>query len=1395
MTAAATVLPAGEDAPAYRPRSYQVEMFEASLKENIIVTMGTGSGKTHIALLRIMKELESNPHKLIWFLTPTVALCLQQFKFISDNIPAVRARTLTSLDKVELWTEQPIWDAILKEMQVVVSTHAVLADAMSHGFVKITQLGLMIFDEAHHCMRRHPANKIMQDFYHPALERHGAEAVPKILGLTASPVVRSNKQELLKIESNLDAVCKTPRTHRSELMTHTHRPYLQQILFTPVLLDDLQAGSRTLKALVNAWTSMRLEDDPYIKKLRKSPLDGRALQKVLESGKTYCNDQLKRFATRSLHIFEELGEWAADYFIYASVEQLKTRADNSVDSMGWTDEEKAYLLDIVSKLPTPNLDLTPSDPDRIPISPKFRSLLEFLDTKGEPNFSGLVFAKQRATVSVMEKLLSIHPVTKHRFRCASFVGWSGGGSKDVLGELLDARMQRDTLSEFRTGQKNLIIATDVLEEGIDISACSVVVCYDKPPNLKSFVQRRGRARHRQSTYAIMFSTDDESSALSKWEDLEQAMIEAYEDDERRLREAWALEAINEEVVERLEVPSTGAVLTADTAVAHLNHFCAVLPRQPYASNEPEFSYEKDDADLLRGTVTLPSCVHPEVRRIQGQRWWQTERAARKEAAFQAYKRLYEFGLLSDHLLPFKRNLELKETDHVNLPALVEVSEQYDPWVDWACSWSSPEVHQTQIAIKHNGDSHMCIRLTSPTSLPPIEPMTLFWDSETTYTLAFDKPKRMKGIAADSIENMRLATALYLQAASSRQLRPEQDFVTLFGPDLPDLELVEWLKKHAGDEPALEVYSRKDFPTIMGIVRDRLRYNEPMVFKRWVVSGQDDTPIVELECDAFPKRRNLLHRQTLAAKQLDTETPDISSKIRLILAENCTIDKLPYAETIFGRFISVILDRLEATLVATRLCETILRDLKFSSIRHVITAITAPSAQSLTNYQRYEFFGDSVLKFTVSCQLFFQHPNWHEGYLSEGRDEIVQNSRLARAALDAGLDAFIMNKTFTPRKWTAPLISEKISLIPKQRTISTKVLADVVEALIGASYIDGGFAAAHACIHRFLPEVNLEHIDRTTTTAPSTPEGTTNHTLNDDHLMTHIGYTFTHKSLLVESLTHPSCQFDTTTQSYQRLEFLGDAVLDMAIMSTLLSHPHEIPQGLMTKIKHAVVNANLLAFFCMEFALIEKRSTVQITPSGTASLNPSSVDHKLELWRFMRYQGAHLQTARDAALSRHASLRKNIIHGLQHSPSYPWKYLSQLNADKFFSDIIESILGAIFIDSHGNLAECEKFLERLGLLWYLRRILKDGVDVMHPRNIAQQMAKGEIRFEVVRVVNGDTGTAGAGGEDDGATYRCAVTMAGVEGVAVLVEGCLTSEEAEITAAERAVEILVGRGCSL
>lgn len=80
-------------------------------------------------------------------MAPTVALCIQQHEVIASNLPAVRTRTLTGLDKVELWTDQSIWDAVLNGYRVIVSTHAVLADALSHGFVKMSQLALLIFDE------------------------------------------------------------------------------------------------------------------------------------------------------------------------------------------------------------------------------------------------------------------------------------------------------------------------------------------------------------------------------------------------------------------------------------------------------------------------------------------------------------------------------------------------------------------------------------------------------------------------------------------------------------------------------------------------------------------------------------------------------------------------------------------------------------------------------------------------------------------------------------------------------------------------------------------------------------------------------------------------------------------------------------------------------------------------------------------------------------------------------------------------------------------------------------------------------------------------------------------------------------------------------------------------
>jgi RecG-like helicase len=59
----------------------------------------------------------------------------------------VNIKLLIGDDGVDRWSEQQIWDDALRGVRIVVSTHAVLADALAHSFVAMTKLALIVFDE------------------------------------------------------------------------------------------------------------------------------------------------------------------------------------------------------------------------------------------------------------------------------------------------------------------------------------------------------------------------------------------------------------------------------------------------------------------------------------------------------------------------------------------------------------------------------------------------------------------------------------------------------------------------------------------------------------------------------------------------------------------------------------------------------------------------------------------------------------------------------------------------------------------------------------------------------------------------------------------------------------------------------------------------------------------------------------------------------------------------------------------------------------------------------------------------------------------------------------------------------------------------------------------------
>ena len=101
-----------------------------------------------------------------------------------------------------------------------------------------------------------------------------------------------------------------------------------------------------------------------------------------------------------------------------------------------------------------------------------------------------------------------------------------------------------------------MVATNALEEGIDVQACNIVVCFDLPKNVRSFIQRRGRARHARSLFALMFEEQDSQAKLHEWEELERELQGAYQDAARQKQDPIQLES-TEQVDFVLEAQLTG----------------------------------------------------------------------------------------------------------------------------------------------------------------------------------------------------------------------------------------------------------------------------------------------------------------------------------------------------------------------------------------------------------------------------------------------------------------------------------------------------------------------------------------------------------------------------------------------------------------------------------------------------------------------------------------------------------------------------------------------------------------------------------------------------------------------------------------------------------------------
>ncbi|ASA77867.1 DEAD/DEAH box helicase [Thermococcus sp. 5-4] len=521
------------------PRVYQEVIYARCKETNCLVVLPTGLGKTLIAMLIADYRLSKYGGKVL-MLAPTKPLAVQHaesFRRLFD-LPPERINVLTGelspKQRAELWVRST----------VITATPQTVENDILTGKISLEDVVLLVFDEAHRAVGNYSYVFIAKEYLRTA--KH-----PLVLGLTASP--GSDEERIREIVRNLGI-------ERIEIRTESSpdvKPYVQRMSFEwvkvelPGIYKEVRSLLREmLKESLKPLAQFKLVStySPDISKREVLQAGSKINQEVARGN--YELGRLRMYQAKAvklqhaIELLETQGLTALRAYLKKLREDKRTKSSRQL----MEDPRMRKVIYLLVQAKELGLD-----------HPKMESMLSLVkeQLKKKPNSKIIVFTNYRDTGRKIVEVLRGEGITAERF-----IGQASRSNDRGMSQ----KEQKETLERFSRSEFNVLVATSVGEEGLDVPEVDLVIFYEPVPSAIRSIQRRGRTgRHRPGRVVILMAkgTRDEAYYWSSRRK-EKGMFDAIKKLARELEKAHPKRGkIRERAVERVEMPSKGRVTSLD----------------------------------------------------------------------------------------------------------------------------------------------------------------------------------------------------------------------------------------------------------------------------------------------------------------------------------------------------------------------------------------------------------------------------------------------------------------------------------------------------------------------------------------------------------------------------------------------------------------------------------------------------------------------------------------------------------------------------------------------------------------------------------------------------------------------------------------------------------------